>query len=135
MKNREIKFRAWDIEFETMIYEFTKDGYSVDMQNGDLVVGSTDGNGDYFELELMRFTGLTDKNGKDIYEGDIIQERKDDGEKAKHFCIGSVTFKLGRFVINWKPEKDGQIFYSETLYCHNENSEVIGNIHKNPELL
>lgn len=73
-----------------------------------------------------QFTGLTDKNGVKIFEGDIIKERIWDevcvGTFRKIDKISVVIFKKGMFSYNTQP-------------MNNLTIEVIGNIHDNPELL
>lgn len=68
---------------------------------------------------LMQFTGLKDKNGVEIFEGDIIQNEKGD----KSFIV----FSLGRFNVN--------SYYGGGYEWYVQENEVIGNIHQNPELL
>lgn len=72
---------------------------------------------------LMQFTGLKDKNGKEIYEGDIFQDEED----------GSCEF------VEWDNEFGGwstQAWYSVGEFAQAaERLEVIGNIYENPELL
>lgn len=70
-------------------------------------------------FEIMQFTGLYDKNNKKIFEGDIL--------KDKHNEIGLATFRNGYFGF------EGTKFFK--LLLQHEGSEVIGNIHDNPELL
>ena len=118
------KFRAWDADFKKMIYEFTRDGYSVDMQEGILEVGSCDGDGDYFALPLMQFTGLLDKNGKEIYEGDIIL--------SFEFCSEKFTVEF------FMPYAGFRLCNKNNAYPMNydqSNYKIIGNIYENPELI
>jgi len=77
--------------------------------------------------KVMQFTGLTDKNGKEIYEGDIIT-----GALPTKKSIIGWSKKFASFCIR----TDGWMFehwFGAT--CDPENCEVIGNIHENPELL
>lgn len=112
---RVIKFRAWDKNTNTMRFP---DGSKCAESNGALV--------DWFEDEdLMQFTGVLDKNGKEIYEGDIIKS---------YDQIGDVYFERGRFVVRG--------FYLTHLDEPSDafgeglvTLEVIGSIYENPELL
>jgi len=122
---RPIKFRAWDkkikkwlspkeIETELILNpSLVEDGrFEINECNDerDLVayaLGTT--------IELMQYTGLCDKNGKEIYEGDIIKNRWG--------LIGKVFIRLGC----WFLENSKELGYYKT-----DNIEVIGNIHDNP---
>ena len=80
------------------------------------------------EIELMQSTGLFDRNGKEIFEGDILDYR---GRKALVRWHGSYASFIYRFVdephkqkAEWKP-----------LYLAYMKCEIIGNIYENPELL
>jgi len=89
-------------------------------------VDLTGGNGDtgeygFDEVELMQFTGLRDKNDKEIYEGYIC--------KSQYFLPGEVIFKNGSFLFCDITQSD-----VESVYPDNE-WEVIGNKFENPELL
>jgi uncharacterized phage protein (TIGR01671 family) len=81
----------------------------------------------------MQFTGLQDKDKKDIYEGDIV--RWHHGADAKDGGVDVVEFVSGCFCLG-EPGR-----YSLSVFCHpfsNElhiDIEVIGNIHENPEFL
>ena len=79
-----------------------------------------------------QYTGLKDKNGVKIFEGDILRCNKDK-------CVGVVCFGKYNdfdygFCIEWKY---GKGYYREDIvyWLEEENAEVIGNIHDNPELL
>jgi uncharacterized phage protein (TIGR01671 family) len=84
-----------------------------------------------------QFTGLQDKNGRDIYEGDILREHSGD-----EYCNGgwSKTYWIG--FIDLLSPFDGYVRYDDfekTHYMVNginpDKTEIIGNIHDNPELL
>ena len=100
-KMRKIKFRAWDKKH--MAYQGTPDLetlHSFMFHYGDKI--------------LMQYTGLTDKNGKEIYEGDIV--------------------KWGK-IIEKVEMKDGCWSMVLGTIVEEFNLEVIGNIYENPELI
>lgn len=106
---REIKFRAWDgIRITTSGIQFCASDGKLTMIQG---------------MPLMQFTGLKDKNGKDIYEGDII----------------SIPNPWSSGAFNAVIENDGCNFNisksKNPIFDMNKNIEVIGNIYENPELL
>lgn len=115
---RPIKFRAFDKEAKTMhkvsVIDFDMKQVMLEEDNGDYFHKSFD------EIELMQFTGLHDKNGKEIYEGDILENLKE--RSVVYFEDGSfyVKFKDGRYRVGG--------FYRAVI-------EIIGNIHENPDLL
>ena len=77
-----------------------------------------------------QYTGLTDKNGKKIFEDDIVKVTDDNGEMNVCSCgIGYVLFYDGVWYID-DEVNDGLYDVSKIYYI-----EVIGNIHDNPELL
>ena len=88
-----------------------------------------------------QFTGLTDKNGKKIFEGDIVITRYPKGDICS---IGDVQFDSGVFGAEWTAVKENKGMVGSWGQPHNlrrfdddiiKNIEVIGNIHDNPELL
>ena len=106
---REIKFRAWDDLEKNFLYFGYKEGLISHCDN------------QYQKLNIRhieQFTGLHDKNGKEIYEGDIC--RVDCGTYIEIDVI--------------KYERSGFKFHSENMPPEND-IEVIGNIHENPELM
>ncbi len=119
--SREIRFRAWT-SFKTMVNVPT-----VNFATNEAVMPD----GEWYKTKyLMQFTGLLDKNGTEIYEGDIVEweEHKD----APH--IMEVVAVMG----GWDLSKaDGK--YIAHLGCNGKffagQLKVIGNIYENPELL
>lgn len=122
---REIKFRVWDNKRNFMDYEpqITIDmGY---INN----IGVVDCNGDFrpYKYEtIMQYTGLKDKNGKDIYEGDII--------KCKDRC-GEYSGELYNEVVDDMCDWLCYYGYASQELLRYDEIEVIGNICENPELL
>jgi uncharacterized phage protein (TIGR01671 family) len=88
-----------------------------------------------FQLsQLMQFTGLHDKNGKEIYEGDIVRYFHDDE------AIVEVRWwnELAQFAIAWRSQRIKSLRGCDSepiLINTNIDGEVIGNIYENPELL
>ena len=142
---REIKFRAWDKNDKRMIYfngriEFMYE-YSClafHQKNHSVIDYEKD------NYILMQYTGLKDKNGKEIYEEDIcrwISPMKYimSGCKKMEFINYEVKFLDGAFWLSEEEYKDGSLLRNaceeDVLYQGLENCEVIGNIHENKELL
>ena len=90
---------------------------------------------DCYPGSIGQFTGLYDKNGKEIYEGDIVLTPFVDpifGDMVgEDLCVKrQVKFNDGSFVVN---EGDGFIYLE--CFTRNNHIEIYGNIHDNPELL
>lgn len=124
----EIKFRAWDKENEVMIYPkgVLFDGRVVNFSCGML---------EPFEgYELMQYTGLKDKNGKEIYEGDILHE----SVSTSGILRNVIVYGHGGFEHKWLVERTANIRGKKQEPMFRNTSiifEVIGNIYENPELL
>lgn len=118
---REIKFRAWYEKFNEMYIvkgiDFQREMVYFDKYNYRSI----------YDIELMEWTGLHDKNGKEIYEGDIVKLRANHG-------IGVVKYydEWGAFVVEYiKPRQLavlGMNYYKEDI-------EILGNIYENSELM
>ena len=134
--NRKIKFRAWVTE--NQMIEHNSIDFNDFLHKTDLL-GNINHSycGDVFIL--MQFTGLHDKNGKEIYEGDILEYVRLDGSKIFY----KVFYKKGGLVINIHQDdfkKDNPLFYEpiadmQTSGFIEQNCTIIGNIYENPELL
>jgi uncharacterized phage protein (TIGR01671 family) len=140
---REIKFRAWDAEVCRMYpqngviesMEFDKDNECVNLGICEYEQIDELGNRDYIQYNstdftLMQFTGLFDKNRKDIYEGDIVKLSKENRKLLGN--IGIVKFKSGEFSIESPEFEHHDDIRLRKFYTH---LEVIGNVCENPELL
>jgi len=131
MTTRQIKFRAWDIYQKRFRDEMD---YVVDPETGlpHWIHDSEYLQGVAEQLILNQFTGLLDKNGKEVYEGDIVQWSDWEGIE-----VGVVT---GLYEVKWNAEECTIGFYDpfeNTWYLFGETSfdEVIGNIYQNSNLL
>ena len=123
---REIKFRAWSKE-EGMI-----NVARLDIADGSLYKRLITGKAyDYWnDVILMQYTGLKDKNGTEIYEGDIVKYANELENGIFEVKYGSCRF-YGLWIEATFMDITTDLFY---LGCSNE-LEVIGNVYQNPELL
>ena len=119
---REIKFRAWHKADEKMyeVYGFAQNkwflkGKQFPMPNGAVVI--------------MQYTGLKDKDGKEIYEGDLLT---DYGEAPPLYV--EYSEKHGAYCFVDKFDSSGTVYYTP-LMIYYEQMEVIGNIFEHPHLI
>ena len=124
---REIKFRAWDKIGKRMLYQGKDfdvlndilDSWRIGRCKNDMVWDCIARN-----VELMQYTGLKDLQGKEIYEGDILEFNNANNKKEYGIVKWNKTgFDVERLSIRYFP-------MTLSRYCR-----VIGNIYKNPELL
>ncbi len=111
--------KGWDEEGEVMLYNA----------------------GDYRwdEVILMQYTGLKDKNGVEIYEGDIV-EIKQQGSIAKYIpnnSVNEIVYKDSAFCVKetWGIGSIEWPIIAGLYYKASEEFEVLGNVYENPELL
>jgi hypothetical protein len=115
---REIKFRAWNKDYKKMFY--MESWNRVNVGNIiDFLCELYNGEGGE-ELILMQFTGLKDKNGKEIYEGDIVKN-----EFGKIEVVGDMTGTGCSPFIR----------FPEYRCWYHRECEIIGNIYQNQELV
>jgi uncharacterized phage protein (TIGR01671 family) len=129
MNNRIIKLRAWDEKLKRMINSIEEDGDYVVSFSGEvkcIKYGSTPFNIRLpQDLILMQSTGLTDKNGVEIFEGDVVV-RPHGGNNGE-----VVWFSGGYWGVNVESHDWSYMFDCNKPKEH----EVVGNIYQNPELL
>lgn len=139
--SRPIKFRAWGKNIKEYL---SADGKEPQALTLDDISGGCIYDIDLFDIE--QYTGLKDKNGKEIYEGDIVNISgiacTDDSSMACIIDTNSVVIwdeKYARFDVNDVPEDDDLDYRRRRYFLFTDGErdsvEVIGNIHENKELL
>lgn len=131
--NRTIKFRGLRTDGKGWAY-----GYYVVDYLGITYIQTLDGV-DTFEVDpetVGQFTGLYDKNGTEIYEGDVIGDWTDvDGEQVLSRCLVFFDETLGEWMIDVNHGKEMHIAYSLAAELNDFDYEVIGNTTEHKDLL
>ncbi len=120
---REIKFRAWhhgggDPRVPNCM------GYSEPFK----AIFWTSVEREVHSVEVMQYTGLKDKNGVEIWEGDIIQYTHRTGQRVGVVAWDKYMFAIDGFWASWQDNP-------EDAFGEDACLEIVGNIHENPELL
>lgn len=126
---REIKFRAWHEGHQTMV-NFDNAKVKKDQYQASYLAALMDG--EYGDV-LMQFTGLTDKNGAEVFEGDIIQNKL--GRVCKVVWFNSAGCWDSDYLYDTDADSKHELSDGFAPNRWWANVEVIGNIHSNPELL
>ena len=129
-----IKFRAWYKEGNRMI--LPKYLHSIDLLKEQVTERTkckytfSLHSIPFDKVELMQSTGLKDKNGKEIFEGDVVRQVRTQPTKENETITGVVTMLEGAWSIVNDNKQLASVLWSETA-----ENEIIGNIYENPELL
>ncbi len=116
--SREIRFRAWDnrsVKGHMMVVRSLQFNDFLNVNGGD-------------PLPLMQYTGLRDKNGREIYEGDILRGSYDSAYEVRY--MGDRDYPAFDVIPDVGSDSNGLSYL-----IAEESVEVIGNIYENPELL
>lgn len=119
--NREFEFRAWLTKYNKMV-----NIYSWNIWQEYFMCSEYDSEFYLDETPIMQYTGLKDKNNKEIYEGDILFESF--GERYY-----KVVFENGSFRAEFKGDFEWHHF--DLIDVVAQGCEVVGNIYENPELM
>lgn len=121
---REIKFRAWDNSKKEMLYPKKAEDMTDKITSASLLAAYNDGGLD----AIMQSTGLFDKNGKEIYEGDVVE----------FYYLGTHRDVVRYIVDGFKVNTTGHTDDVKTELCLGfpfREMEIIGNVWENPNLI
>jgi uncharacterized phage protein (TIGR01671 family) len=127
---REIKFRVWDKNNKTLFQIFdstTQEYWFIPIWNKN--------------FEIMQYTGLKDRKGKEIYEGDVLEFDDITGDGFDFRNKAQVEFYKGRYQLTNFLVSDTRMLeemnesHEDFVYQLEKNCKVVGNIYENPELL
>ena len=123
---REIKFRAWDKENNEMLIQgIYKNRFDIHFYLDNSIGISNLDYENFLDFELMQYTGLKDKNGVEIYEGDIVSDKR-----VVVYDTLFVRFGIANYDLNARPN-----WVVSMRITPDSEIEVIGNIYQHKELL
>jgi len=128
MRQREIKFRAWDTAHKSWYFY----GEELNSLAPEIMELNKETQFSWKDIVLQQFTGLKDKNGKEIYEGDILRQLY-----MGNWIIAPMIWNEAKaqFGMDAVVEDDGIPSHIEIVIPKEQAPEIIGNIYENPDLL
>ena len=130
------RYRAWDKENDRMVYPSTDDVYFELTDDGinilDMSVEPFDDVFPHLDSALMQSTGLKDKNGVEVFEGDIVKVSNHPFQKKEDSAGIEID---GDYLIGWSDHSLTWLAGDLLLHQLKPYIEVIGNIYEKPELL
>ena len=134
------KFRAWDRTRNEMNYKVLVGNCDTDDENWTCPIIWIEEKKDWLHFDdynsIMQSTGLKDKNGKEIFEGDIVKRYRSPFFKAEwEYRIEIVIKEEARLLLGRKYGKNFWTIPFHSPFAKSDLLEVIGNIYENPELL
>nr|WP_282185947.1 YopX family protein [Streptococcus mitis] len=129
-----LKFRAWDKTRNEMNYRVMVGNCDTDDENWTCPTIWIEERKKWLHFDdyecIMQSTGLKDKNGKEIFEGDVVRQVRTQPTTENEIITGVVTMLEGAWLIMNDYEQLASVLWSET-----DENEIIGNVYENPELL
>ena len=130
------KFRAWQNELGRMMLVNTMFFFANELEELELNDSIMNDNIPVYpdEIELMQSTGLFDRNGQEIFEGDIVTDGDVISDIKYHQTLG--FYMIGKYGFSVPFGQGVDVEYFEEFAVHvSKTFEVVGNIYENPELL
>lgn len=128
------KFRAWDKTRNEMNYRVMVGNCDTDDENWTCPIIWIEEKKDWLHFDdydsIMQSTGLKDKNGKEIFEGDVVRQVRTQPTTENETITGVVTMLEGAWLIMNDCEQLASDLWSET-----DENEIIGNIYENKDIL
>jgi uncharacterized phage protein (TIGR01671 family) len=139
VKNRELKFRVWDVKDK----KFLNPSDIAINGNGNLLITDSGWyenfeNQNLSDYVVQQYTGFKDIDRKEIFEDDIIELEASTKDNSTKKLTATIDYGLGAFLVMTKNE-DGDLFFALLQEFHDKiykyQIKIIGNIFENPELL
>ncbi len=142
--NRQIKFKFWDLDTEQWVHPSEME-FCSNPDNGESFIGLPF-NLYWKNIQYCQFTGLLDKNGNEIYEGDVLKQTLNNHYWIHLVEMADPQFGNQLFAFTYKDNlsEENEIYTFKERVLENKfrtyipsgnNVEIIGNIFENPDLI